>query len=123
MRKLALIVLVMLVAGCSRHTTGVPVYIHDTVTAVQKVHDSVSVDKWHTVYINGDTVRVTDSVTVIRWHTTHDTVREVTEVPVEVVRTVEVERSLTWWQLTKHGGFCVMMVLVGGFLAWKIRRR
>lgn len=123
MRRWALVVLVLLAAGCSRHTTGVPVYIHDTVTAVQKVHDSVSVDKWHTVYINGDTVRVTDSVMLERWHTTNDTVKEVREVPVEVVRTVEVERSLTWWQRTKQRGFWVLLVLIVGFLALKNRRR
>ena len=126
MRKLALVVVVLLVVlslGCSRHTTGIPVYIHDTVTAVKIVHDSVSVDKWHTLFINGDTVRVTDSVTVDRWHTSHDTVRKVTEVPVEVPVVKEVEKPLTWWQQTKQGGFWVLLVLVVGFFARKFRRR
>lgn len=96
--SIAVIAAALLMCGCSRYTTGVPVYIHDTVTAVRQVHDSVSVDKWHTVYINGDTVMMTDSVTVERWHSSHDTVREVTEVPVEIPVVNEVEKPLRWWQ-------------------------
>lgn len=124
MRRWALVVMVPLVmAGCSRKTVGVPIYIHDTVAKVREVHDSVSVDKWHTIIVSGDTVRVTDSVMVERWRVTHDTVREVSEVPVEVEVVKEVAKPLTLWQRTKQGGFWVLLLLVGVlFAAQRLRK-
>ena len=109
--------------GCSRKVIQVPVYIRDSTATVKEVHDSTYIDRWHTEYIKGDTVVIRDSVD--RWHSVflHDTVREVCEIPVEVPVEVPVEKPLTWWQHTKQGGFWVLLVLVGGYLAVRRLRK
>ena len=54
------VALCLLLTGCKavKHTVEVPVYIHDTTFVAKEVHDSTYIDKWHTVYVNGDTVRL-----------------------------------------------------------------
>ena len=56
----------LLFIGCKtvKQTVEVPVYVHDTTFVAKEVHDSTYIDKWHTVYINGDTVRLRDSIVV-----------------------------------------------------------
>lgn len=55
--------------------------------------DSVEVTKWHTEYMQGDTVRLVDSVYIRQISYKHDTIREIQEKPVEVEKVVEVERK------------------------------
>ena len=48
---------------------------HDHDSAhIEYVHDSISVDRWHTIFTKGDTVFVHDSIWRDRWRYTHDSI-------------------------------------------------
>ena len=123
----AAIVFSFLFTGCKtvKETIEVPVYIHDTTAVVKEVHDSTYIDKWHTIYINGDTVRVKDSVVLFRWRVKTDTAYIYSEKPVIVTQTetVEVERPLRWWQkMFMYMGLVGLMALIG-WIVLKIYRK
>ena len=44
-------------------------------TRIEYKHDSIYTDRWHKIYIKGDTVFIHDSIYVDRWHRLHDTLR------------------------------------------------
>ena len=123
----AAIVFSFLFTGCKtvKETIEVPVYIHDTTAVVKEVHDSTYIDKWHTIYINGDTVRVKDSVVLFRCRVKTDTAYIYSEKPVIVTQaeTVEVERPLRWWQ--KMFMYIGLVGLIGliGWIVLKIYRK
>lgn len=128
MRKVLLIVMLLLcMTGCKglRQTVEVPVEVHDTTFVAQMVHDSVWVDRWHTVFAMGDTVWMRDSVVQVVVKRKVDTAFRYVERPVEVVKTemVEVEKPLSWWQqLLIHVGVASLVILVVVVL-WKLVRR
>ena len=124
-----ILIAICTLTGC-KGTNGVvrevPVYIHDTlqVKSVQKdsvfVHDSVY------VYRNGDTLYITKWLTKSMTKIQHDTIREVQEIPVEVVRTEvkEVENPLKWWQKTlQFLGLLVVIAGQGFALSWYVNRK
>ena len=74
-------------------TVDKPIYIHDTLSVERVRVDSVEVTKWHTEYMQGDTVRLIDSVYIRQTSYKHDTIKEIREKPVEVEKVVEVERK------------------------------
>lgn len=122
MRTAVIISIVSLVlAGCSRKVVEVPIYVHDTLRTVQVERDSVVVDRIREVTKSADTIYVRDSVAVLRVMWRHDTLRQSVEVPVTVTHTetVEVEKSLRWWQkaLMWLGG------LAGIATVWIVFRR
>ena len=103
---LAILCLAVLASGC-KSAHDVPV-MHDT-TYINKVefrdryiHDSVWNDRYHTVYVSGDTVYIHDSVWMGKWKIAHDSIyMHDTEyvskdVPVEVVKVVK----KTNWTMT-----------------------
>ena len=98
MRKILIIVGIIMLCGCeaTRVVEQVPVYVHDTTAVVREVYDSIYVDRWHAVYVEGDTVVVRDSVEIVRWKERKDTVYVEREKPVVTMRTVEVEREISW---------------------------
>ena len=75
-------------------------YLHDTVRTVQVQHDSTYVDRWRTQYVKGDTIYITDEVTKIVTKIVRDTAYKYVEKPVTISKTetVEVEKTLRWWQ-------------------------
>ena len=73
----------------------VPVEIHDTLHTERVRVDSVEVTKWHTEYMQGDTLRLVDSIYIRQTSYKHDTIREIQEKPVEVEKVIEVERKQT----------------------------
>ena len=116
-------VLVLLLYGC-RGADRI-VYVHDTIdnsvvyTNYKNVHDSVYVDRWHSVEVIGDTVYRIDSMVVYRWKMSYDTVVDSvgTEVLVPVEKVVvekEKVRGLFWWC-----GLIVMVCLIL-YVAYKI---
>jgi hypothetical protein len=103
-----------------------PVYIHDTLTQQTFIHDSIYKHDSTFVLVKGDTIYCD------RWHTEYkykfktDTVREVKEVPVEVITTEikKVERSLNWWQkaIMAFGQLAIVAVVVI-LVRWFIKRK
>lgn len=74
---LVLIVLTILCNGCkSQPCLPIPssgTHDHDSVRT-EYVHDSISVDRWHTIYAKGDTVYVRDSIYFYKWRNKHDSI-------------------------------------------------
>jgi hypothetical protein len=79
-RKMLYLAVLLILCSC-RNEKDI-VYVHDTInnvvnkTDVQHLHDSIYVDKWHTVTIAGDTVRITDSIVNTRTQIYKDTIRD-----------------------------------------------
>ena len=114
-------------AGC-RHVETIierPVYIHDTLRDVSVVHDSVRVERWHTVEAKGDTVVVHDSVAYVVDKTRVDTVYKVREVPVETkVKETETERPAPAWRRVRWGVAAVLAAaLLLVVVLWRDGRR
>ena len=126
----------VLLAACAIMMTGcksveyVPVIEHRTDTVYQSkvVHDSIY--QHDSTYIK----EKGDSVYIERWHTKYvlkektDTLYEsrVDSIPVpyEVVKEVEVEKSLSWWQSARMhiGGIVCWLLLIlaiYGILKWR----
>lgn len=98
----------------------VPVYIHDTTLVRQHVHDSTYIDRWHTEYVNGDTVHVRDSIHIVKCIRNTDTVVRFTEVPVEVKETVEVERSKTAFERIQQTAFWIAVAVLLLYATWTV---
>ena len=133
MRRLSCFVfgLILLLAstGCSRRTVAPivePVVIHDTTETVLRVHDSTYIDRWHTQWLNGDTVFIHDSLD--RWHSVkvHDTLSLYREVPVLQKVYVDVPAQLTGGQkfLIRAGWLMVAVILFGiGYFVSRLWRK
>jgi hypothetical protein len=65
----------------------VPVYIHDTTQTVRELHDSIYIDRWHTIEVKGDTVYWRDSISLVKWLVRTDTAYRFVEKPVVVSKT------------------------------------
>lgn len=119
--------LLLLATSCHqlKHTVEVPVYVHDTTFVSKEVHDSTYIDKWHTVYVNGDTVRIRDSIVVYRYRTKTDTSYIYVEKPVIVSKTetVEVKKTLYWWQKALIAIGPLTLVVAVGAIVIKIMKR
>ena len=88
--------------------------VHDTTYITKTQRDSTYIDRWHTEYINGDTVWKKDSVLVVRWRDRNDTVSLYVEKPVEVEKIVKVEKNLNLFQKTLMWfGVGFILVLIG----------
>ena len=119
--------LLLLATSCHqlKHTVEVPVYVHDTTFVAKEVHDSTYIDKWHTVYVNGDTVRLRDSIVVYRYRVKTDTSYIYVEKPVIVSKTeiVEVKKPLYWWQKALIALGSLTLVVAVGAIVIKIMKR
>lgn len=130
MKRLQIVTILLMSAICfcgckSWHkVVEVPVYIHDTAYTVKELHDSTYIDRWHTIYQNGDTVRMRDSIVMYRYLIKTDTAYKVVEKPVIVSKTetVEVKRPLSWWQKTFIGIGVVSLLALLGIVVWKTRK-
>ena len=130
MKRLQIVTILLMSAICfcgckSWHkVVEVPVYIHDTAYTVKELHDSTYIDRWHTIYQNGDTVRMRDSIVIYRYLVKTDTAYKVVEKPVIVSKTetVEVKRPLRWWQKTFIGIGVVSLLVLLGIVVWKTRK-
>ena len=126
----------VLLAACAIMMTGcktteympVPEYHTDTIYQSKVVHDSIY--QHDSTYIK----EKGDSVYIERWHTKYvlkektDTLYEsrVDSIPVpyEVVKEVEVEKSLSWWQSARMhiGGIVCWLLLIlaiYGVMKWR----
>lgn len=125
-RMACCLALLLALTGCRSltRTIEVPVYVHDTAYTVKEVRDSTYIDRWHTIEVKGDTVRLHDSVVVVRYKVVTDTAHKYVEVPVVVreTETIEVARPLTWWQQTKQKGFWCLLAAVLVYVMWRTRR-
>lgn len=99
-----------------------PVYVHDTISFTKEVHDSTYLDKWHYIYVSGDTVTRYDSIVVYRYKLKTDTAYKYVEKPVVVSKTdtVEVEKPLTWWQKLFIGVGVISLALCVSFVVLRI---
>lgn len=130
MKRLQIVTILLMSAicfcGCKswQKVVEVPVYIHDTAYTVKELHDSTYIDRWHTIYQNGDTVRMRDSIVMYRYLIKTDTAYKVVEKPVIVSKTetVEVKRPLNWWQKTFIGIGVVSLLILLGIVVWKTRK-
>lgn len=57
------------------------------------VHDSITIDRWHTRYVKGDTVYVRDSIFRERWRNKHDSIYINNTDTIRDTVTVEVEKK------------------------------
>lgn len=127
---LLLAVIAVCFASCrSVRTIAVdkPVYIHDTLHTESVRVDSVEVTKWHTEYMQGDTVRLIDSVYIRQTSYKHDTIREIQEKPVEVEKVVEVERKQSKLHKIMIGSgvalWLIVFIIATGIILRKLERR
>ena len=126
----------VLLAACAIMMTGcktteyvpVPEYHTDTIYQSKVVHDSIY--QHDSTYIK----EKGDSVYIERWHTKY-VLKEKTDmlyesrvdsipVPYEVVKEVEVEKSLSWWQSARMhiGGIVCWLLLIlaiYGVMKWR----
>ena len=63
---------------------------HDSLRT-EYVHDSISVDRWHTIVTKGDTVYIHDSIYYYKWKMKHDSIR--VENTDTIYQTVTVEKQ------------------------------
>lgn len=123
---LTIAMVAMLLCGCkgTQQIVERPVYIHDTTQAVLVQKDSVFVHDSIYLYKNGDSVYISQTITRYITQLKHDTIREMQEVPVEVVRTetIEVEKPPTWWQKFYMKGFWWLAVGLMGYMLWCTRK-
>lgn len=89
---------------------------------VREVHDTLLVNDKETVYVNGDTVRVT------RYVDRYKVVHQRDTVSIERCDTVSVpypvERKLSWWEQKKidFGGFALaVVVILLAVVAWLVK--
>ena len=130
MKRLQIVTILLMSAICfcgckSWHkVVEVPVYVHDTTYKTKEVHDSTYIDRWHTIYQNGDTVRMRDSIVMYKYLIKTDTAYKYVEVPVTttVTETVEVKRPLSWWQKTFIGIGVVSLLTLLGIVVWKTHK-
>ena len=121
------LILLLALAGCSRHTVApVVVPVYDTVYQNSVQHDSIYIDRWHThyEYLNGDTVHLVDTFYTDRWRSkwVHDTTYISQDVPVPYKVEVEVEKKLNWWQkFTMWLGTIDIVggITIGGYKLWR----
>ena len=80
---------------------------HDS-TRIEYVHDSVSVDRWHTIFTKGDTVYVRDSIYFYKWRNKHDSVYiNNTDT---IYQTVQVEKPVNVF--LKNSGIALWVLIV-----------
>lgn len=108
-------------------TVDKPIYIHDTLHTESVRVDSVEVTKWHTEYMQGDTVRLVDSVFIRQTSYKHDTIREIQEKPVEVEKVVEVERKQTKLDKVMYDSgvvlWLIVIIIATGIILRKLEKR
>lgn len=96
-----LLVFVLMLSGCSNKTVAPIVSVgSDKEIFVERVLDSVFVDRWHTSFLLGDTVFVRDSVAYVRWRDreVHDTIVDSIPFVLYQDRVKEVPADLSDWQ-------------------------
>jgi len=127
---LLLAMLVVFTASCRSVrtiTVDKPIYIHDTLHTESVRVDSVEVTKWHTEYMQGDTLRLIDSVYIRQTSYKHDTIREIQEKPVEVEKIVEVERKQSKLHKIMIGSgvalWLVVFIVATGVILRKLERK
>ena len=127
---LLLAMLVLFTASCrSVRTIAVdkPIYIHDTVSVERVRVDSVEGTKWHTEYMQGDTVRLVDSVYIRQTSFKHDTIREIQDKPGEVEKVVEVERKQSKLHKIMIGSgvalWLIVFIVATGVILRKLERK
>jgi hypothetical protein len=88
------------------------IYQHDS-TYIKEKGDSVYIERWHTKYVLKE-----------KTDTLYESRVDSIPIPYEVVKEVEVEKSLSWWQsMRMHiGGIvCWLMLILAiyGILKWR----
>lgn len=127
MRRLFFISLLALIMTSCR-TSKVVAHHDSTYSNTDRVEvrtrtDSVFVDRWHTVRVNGDTVRWTDSIVTTRTIRQTDTLKLTDTLYITQSDTVRTATERTTvnkaarWQIA---GFWVLLVLVVVGIAWRI---
>lgn len=69
-------VCLLAMTGCKTPCLPIPssgTHDHDSVRT-EYVHDSISVDRWHTIVQKGDTVLIHDSIYFYKWRNKHDSI-------------------------------------------------
>lgn len=74
------------------------IYQHDS-TYIKEKGDSVYIERWHTKYVLKE-----------KTDTLYESRVDSIPVPYEVIKDVEVEKSLSWWQS--------MRIYIGGIVCW-----
>lgn len=132
--KTKYLLIIAIIAAClascrSVRTIAVekPIYIHDTLSVERVRVDSVEVTKWHTEYMQGDTVRLIDSVYIRQTSYKHDTIREIQEKPVEVEKVIEVERKQSKLHKIMIGSgvalWLIVFIVATGVILRKLERK
>lgn len=107
MKKITIALLAVTMLTACKSTSNVQVahdtvYVTNTVTDVLVKYDSVYIDKWHSVIVEGDTVHLVDSVLVYKYRLVHDTLVTTDTVykhNTSTSTTVVEKRKARWWVL------------------------
>lgn len=124
---LLLLMLFALSVGCRcprEIATADTVYIDKTQIEYRTQYDSVWLDRWHTIYMSGDTVYKQDSVALYKYLYKIDSIylHDTAYVGHNEVQTVEVAKPLSTWRKIEIGGFWALLAVALGLGAWKIYR-
>lgn len=99
-----LLFLSLMVVGCksAQPITTVTDTVYKTVYDVKykTIHDSVFIDRYHTQYLQGDTVFYKDSIYVYMWKFKYDTINkhDTTYISNNNVKTQIIEKKVNrWW--------------------------
>lgn len=122
---LGVLLMLMLATSCrSVRYVEVPVVSHDTTCITVHQRDSIRLHDSVWIRERGDTVRIEHWHTEYRERTLHDTLyyTRTDTIPQPYPVEVEVEKPLTWWQLTRmHAGDVLLVLLLGLLVAWLMK--
>ena len=122
---LGVLLMLMLVTSCRTvRYVEVPVVSHDTAYIAAHQRDSIRLHDSVWIRERGDTVRIEHWRTEYRERILHDTLyyTRLDTVPRPYPVEVEVEKPLTWLQLTRmHAGDVLLVLLFGLLVAWIVK--
>lgn len=86
-------------------------HVHDTI----KSHDSIYIDRWHTIRIKGDTVYIQDSTNRVEHHTNDRTtdIAHGDSIPYEVEVPVEVPYTPPFYKNCTIGFWLLLLIIIG----------
>ena len=102
---------------CPCALAGTDTHHSDTSDSVhtEYVHDSITIDRWHTQYVKGDTVYIHDSIFKDRWHNkqVHDSIYIASVDTITNTVTMEVEKKGSAFL---RGSGIALWVLIGALV-------
>lgn len=122
-----ILALALLLSACASRPIPLPELHSRDLIRDRLVRDSIYIRDSIYVHLKGDTVWRDRTLKIYdrQQRVLHDTlvIRDSIPYPVEVLRTVEVDKPLRWWEKTLIGSGILLWTLILGRLAYKTVKR